>query len=185
MTIMTSDSYAHALFDLTGRVALVTGASGHLGSVLARALAEAGATVVVASRDAARGEVARKELPDAARHHTVALDQLDESSLQHGFDEAVRKAGQIDILVNNGHEAAPADLVSVTGEEFSRQLAHATGYFLLARLVHDHAVARRAGASIVMLGSMYGLVGSYPDAYAGIGPASGVAYHALKGASCR
>jgi len=181
MAPMTSNAHVHELFDLTGRVALVTGAAGHLGSILAQALAEAGATVVVASRDAKRGEAARSALPDAGRHHAVVLDQLDESSLQRGFDDAVRQAGQIDILVNNGHETVTADLVNVTGEQFSRQLANATGYFLLARLVHDHACGRQAGASIVMLGSMYGLVGSYPDAYAGIGPASGVAYHALKG----
>jgi len=47
--------------------------------------------------------------------------------------------------------------------------------------VHDHAVQRKASASIIMLASMYGLVASYPDAYDGIGPASPVAYHALKG----
>src|SRR5262249_13284585 len=45
----------------------------------------------------------------------------------------------------------------------------------------DHAVQRNASASIIMLGSMYGMVGSYPDAYAGICAASPVAYHALKG----
>ncbi|MGI9457303.1 MAG: SDR family oxidoreductase [Aeoliella sp.] len=178
---MTSDVHVRELFNLSGRTVLVTGASGHLGSVLASALAEAGATVVVASRDAERGEVARKNLPDSDRHHAVILDQLDESSLQRGFDEALRKAGQIDILINNGHEATDADLFSVTAEQFSRQLANATGYFLLARLLRDHAVSRQEGASIVMLGSMYGLVGSYPDAYADIGPASPVAYHVLKG----
>ena len=82
---------------------------------------------------------------------------------------------------HNGHEATNADLFSVTGEQFSRQLANATGYFLLARLLRYHAASRQDGASIVMLGSMYGLVGSYPDAYGDIGPASPVAYHVLKG----
>jgi gluconate 5-dehydrogenase len=51
----------------------------------------------------------------------------------------------------------------------------------LARNVHHHAVERGAPASIVMLGSMYGIVGSYPDAYQDLGPASPAAYHALKG----
>ena len=178
---MTSDDHVHQLFNLSGRTALVTGASGHLGSALASALAEAGATVVVASRDAERGEIARHNLPDSARHHSVILDQLDEPSLQRGFEAALHKAGRIDILVNNGHEAITDDLATVTGEQFSRQLANATGYFLLSRLVHDHAVRCEQGACIIMLGSMYGLVGSYPDAYEGIGPASPVAYHALKG----
>ncbi|MFO0954039.1 MAG: SDR family oxidoreductase [Isosphaeraceae bacterium] len=60
-------------------------------------------------------------------------------------------------------------------------LSNATGYFVLARLVRDHAVGRGAPASVIMLGSMYGMVGSYPDAYEGLCPASPVAYHVLKG----
>jgi len=47
--------------------------------------------------------------------------------------------------------------------------------------MREHLVGRGAGGSIVLVGSMYGVVGSYPDAYAGVAPASSVAYHALKG----
>ena len=69
----------------------------------------------------------------------------------------------------------------MTADQFNRQLANATGYFLLARLLRDHVVQRGAPASIIMLGSMYGVVGSYPDAYEGVCPASPVHYHTLKG----
>ena len=171
------------LFDLRGRVALVTGASGHLGRALAEALAEAGSRVVVGSRDSSRAKAVAQKLPGAesGRHKGVALDQLDETSLDAGFEAAVDEAGQIDVLVNNGHEALAADWREVTGEQFTRQLANATGYFLLARRLRDHAVERGAPASVIMLGSMYGVVGSYPDAYEGVGPASPAAYHALKG----
>jgi gluconate 5-dehydrogenase len=173
----------HELFDLTGRVALVTGGTGHLGSAMARALAEAGAAVVVAGRDARRAREAAAALPrpGGAAHHGVALDHMDPVALEAGFAEAVALAGRIDVLVNNGHEAEPNDWTTVTAEQFTRHLANATGYFLLARLVRNHAVERRAPASVVLLGSMYGVVGSYPDAYAGVCPASPVAYHALKG----
>jgi gluconate 5-dehydrogenase len=171
------------LFDLTGRVALVTGASGHLGSALAAALAEAGCRVVVGSRDPERGRAAAGVLGgrEQGRHLAVVLDHMDEASLAAGFNDALEAAGRIDVLVNNGHEVLGADWAAVTAEQFSRQLVNATGYFLLARLVRDHAVSRQASASIIMLGSMYGVVGSYPDAYAGITGASPVAYHALKG----
>jgi gluconate 5-dehydrogenase len=171
------------LFDLSGRVALVTGASGFLGSALAAALAEAGARVVVGSRDLARAQAAAGALggPQQGRHLAVVLDHMDEASLRRGFNDALAAASQIDVLVNNGHEGLGADWTAVTGEQFSRQLANATGYFLLARLTRDHAVARKASASIILLGSMYGVVGSYPDAYADITSASPVAYHALKG----
>jgi gluconate 5-dehydrogenase len=172
------------LFDLTGKVALLTGGMGHLGSAMARALAEAGATVVLTSRDSARARAGAAALPQvgAARHHGIALDQMDPGALQRGFDDALSAAGHIDVLVNNGHEGLPPnDWTDVTPEQFTRQLANATGYFLLARLVRNHAVARQAPASIILLGSMYGQVGSYPDAYEGICAASPVAYHTLKG----
>ena len=74
-----------------------------------------------------------------------------------------------------------ADWSTVTAEDFSRQLGNATGYFVLSRLLRDHAVERGASASVILLGSMYGVVGSYPDAYEDICAASPVAYHALKG----
>jgi gluconate 5-dehydrogenase len=171
------------LFDLTGRVALVTGGCGHLGGAMCRALAEAGATVIVTSRDAdkARGFAATLVARAGQRHHGIALDHMEPDSIASGFGAAVELAGHIDVLINNAHEPLSLDWSTVTPEAFTRQLANATGYFALARHVRDHAVAEQRPASIVLLGSMYGLVGSYPDAYAGIGAASPVAYHALKG----
>jgi gluconate 5-dehydrogenase len=106
---------------------------------------------------------------------------MDPAALERGFEAALTVAGRIDVLVNNGHEAEANDWTTVTAEQFTRQLANATGYFLLARQVRNHAVERGSAASIILLGSMYGQVGSYPDAYEGVCPASPVAYHALKG----
>jgi gluconate 5-dehydrogenase len=171
------------LFDLTGRVALITGGCGHLGSAMCRALAEAGASVVVTSRDATRARELAQTLPQVgpARHHGIALDHMQTDSLEASFRRAVALAGSVDILINNGHEALAADWTTVTAEEFSRQLSNATGYFALSKLVRDDAVLRKIHASIILLGSMYGVVGSYPEAYAGISTASPVAYHALKG----
>ena len=171
------------LFDLHGRTAMITGGSGYLGGAMAEALAEAGANVVVASRDLDRAREAASSLPCAAgqTHHAVTLDQLDESSLQAGFAEAVRVAGAVDILVNNGHAANGADWTQVDASQFQATLANATGWFLLARCLRDHVVKRGVPGSIVNIGSMYGQVGSYPDAYAGLTSASPVAYHALKG----
>ncbi len=172
------------LFDLAGQVALVSGASGHLGFSLASALAEAGASVVVTSRDHGRAQqtASRLTVRGRARHTGVVLDHMDDASVRRGFNEAVTRMTRLDILVNNGHEAVASDWTNVTPAEFSRQLQNATGYFSLARLTRDHAVQKRRPASIILIGSMYGVVGSYPDAYEGLMPASPVAYHALKGA---
>lgn len=171
------------LFDLTDRVALITGGSGYLGNSFARALAEAGASVVIASRsrERARGIAGDLPSPGGAAHFGVQLDQLDEESLDTGFDEAVESAGKVDILINNGQKGHPLDLNDVTGEAFSQDLKNATGYFLLARRFRNHIVERQATGSVVMIGSMYGVVGSYPDAYEGVCTASPVQYHTLKG----
>ena len=181
----TTEPTIQQLFDLTGRTALVTGAAGWLGSAMSRALAEAGATVVASSRDAARAAAAASGLPAPAgqKHAGVALDHMDPDKLEAGFKDAVTATGALDILVNNGLEFCPQDWTDVTYEQFARQQVNNAGYFVLARLLRNHAVERGAPGAIVMIGSMYGQVGSYPEAYEGICAASAVAYHALKGAT--
>jgi gluconate 5-dehydrogenase len=176
----SSEPTIQQLFDLTGKVALITGGTGFLGAALAAALAEAGATVVISSRDEKRAKAAADQLVGGG-HHGIELDHKDEDSIKRGFAVAVKRAGQVDILINNGQSGAGEDWTTLDAAKFNDHLANATGYFLLARELHKHAVARQIPASIVMLGSMYGLVGSYPDAYEGICPASSAGYHALKG----
>src|SRR5438067_1505458 len=107
------------LLDLTGRVALITGGCGHLGSAMARALAEAGAAVILTSRDAARARVAAEALPRSgdARHQGIALDHMKPETLERSFGEALELTGKVDVLVNNGHEGLASDWTTVTAEE--------------------------------------------------------------------
>ena len=183
MTANEEHPTVQQLFDLTGRAALVTGAAGYLGQAIAAALAEAGATVIASSRDRQRAEQAAAELPsvNGTVHIGVQLDHKDEDSMRSGFADAVERSGGLDVLFNNGQGGPADDWSSISADGFNEHLSNATGYFLLARLMRDHAVERSKPASIVMLGSMYGVVASYPDAYEGLVPASSVAYHALKG----
>jgi gluconate 5-dehydrogenase len=179
---MTSERHVNDIFDLAGKVVLITGAGGYLGSAMSRALVEAGATVVASSRQAEKArEVAARLSEIDGQHFGIELDHMDSNSIDRGFDEAVSLAGQVDILVNNGNEGVGGDLTSVSEEQFNRQLQNATGFFLLARRLRDHVVSRSAAGNIILLGSMYGIVGSYPDAYEGVCDASPVGYHALKG----
>jgi gluconate 5-dehydrogenase len=179
----TREPDIQTLFDLTGRVALITGAGGHLGRSMAAALAEAGSRVIVASRkmETARQVAGSLKGKEKGRHLPVVIDHMKPDSIERGFSQANKAAKGIDILVNNAHEPLTADWRAVTGEQFTQHLRNLTGYFLLARLLRDHAVARRSPASVIMLGSMYGQVASYPDTYKGISPANPVAYQALKG----
>ena len=133
------------------------------------------------SLEDARAVASRLPRDGETRHHAIALDQMDAASIERGFGDAESRAGRIDVLVNNGHEPIGADWKDVEAEQFNRQLANATGWFLLARRFREHAVARGGGGSIVMIGSMYGIVGSYPDVYEGVAAASPVAYQTLKG----
>lgn len=172
------------LFDLSGRTALITGGTGYLGTAFSEALAEAGATVVISSRDAAYAQQAADALPsvDGSRHHGVSLDQLDADSIRNGFAQAVQAAGAVDILINNGLAATSGgDLTTVTFKDFAEHQINNAGYFELARHLRDHVVSRSVPGNVINIGSMYGQVASYPDAYKDICSASPVAYHALKG----
>ncbi len=138
---------------------------------------------MIASRDQQRATIAAEALPSQGgqKHFGVQLDHLNEHSLNTGFDAAVAAAGQVDILINNGQQGHAMDVTDVTFEAFNKDLQNASGYFYLARRLRDHVVSRKASGSIVMIGSMYGVVGSYPDTYDGVCTASPVQYHTLKG----
>ena len=170
----------HALFNLQGKVALVTGGAGHLGSAFCQTLAEAGARVILTSRTQSRAANLAGTLPGEG-HVGISLDHKDETSIESAFGEAIGTYGNVDILINNGTHGAPDDWTSVTQEQFTDQLANATAYFLLARLFRNHVVGRESTGAIVNIGSMYGIVGSYPDAYEGVCNYSPASYHALKG----
>src|SRR5258707_635558 len=109
------------LFDLSGKVALVTGGTGHLGPAMGRALAEAGATVVLTGRDESRAVAAAAALTRRGdvRHHGVALDHMQDGESERAFARAVALAGRVDILINNAHEAQSHDWTDVTAEQFS------------------------------------------------------------------
>src|ERR1700738_2790790 len=89
-------------FDLSGRVAVVTGGNGGIGLGMARGLAAAGATVVLAARNAEKGEVAVASLTaSGAKSAFIAFDVADEGSCRAMIGETVGRFGRLDILVNN------------------------------------------------------------------------------------
>ena len=133
-----SEQTVQQLFDMTGQTALITGATGHLGQSLARALAEAGASVVTASRQLLRAQQAAEQLPGEGPHFGVELDHLDEDSLNTGFDAAVAAAGKIDVLVNNAGINFVKPFDQMTIEEWDRLfLVDLRGVFLCIRACID------------------------------------------------
>lgn len=169
------------LFDLSGKVAIVTGASGWLGSAMSRALAEAGATMVVTSRNAAQAEEFAASLPGSG-HVGIGFEQGDTDTIPGFVQDVVARLGKIDILVNNAYGTTGPTIDTATAEDFDRAYhVGVTAYFLLAREVVHHLRDRNAPGSIINIGSMYGVVGSYPDAYVGLPTNSPPNYHGLKG----
>ncbi len=178
----SSEPTIQQLFDMTGKTCMVTGAGGYLGGSMSRGLAEAGGRLVVTDIDAARAKEVAAELPDpgGVGHFGIALDHMDADAAGRIFADVLARTGGLDVLINNGYEPVRHDWTDVTAEEFTRQLANATGYFMLSRMLRAHVVEKKKKASIVMLGSMYGMVASYPDCYEGICTANPAAYQVFK-----
>ncbi len=169
------------LLSLEGKVAIVTGAAGWLGSAMSRALAEAGARVLVTSRQAAQAAAFAATLPGDG-HLGLGFSQGETDSIPQFVAEAVGCMGGIDILVNNAYGGSAADIDTATAADFDQAYRNGvTACFLLARDVAKHLRERKASGSIINIGSMYGVVASYPQAYEGLGINSPPHYHGLKG----
>ena len=110
------------LFDLTGRVALVTGGSRGLGKAMATIFAEAGAAVILSSRHETELEAAAAEIGDktAARAEYIAADMTNRDDVRRLADEAAKRMGQIDILVNNAGFNVPQPIDQVRDEDWDR-----------------------------------------------------------------
>ena len=149
------------LFDLKSRVAIVTGGNGGIGLGMARGLAQAGASVVVAARDAEKGADAVKELEAlGARACFSAVDVTDEDSVAAMVEEAGQTFGRIDILVNNAGTSIRKQPQEYSLDEWQHLLAtNLTSAFLCARAVYPF-MQRAGGGKIINIGSMMSLFGA-------------------------
>ena len=152
-------------FDLKGKAALVTGGNGGIGLGMAKGLAQAGATVVIAGRDAGKNASALEAL--GGRAFAVQGDLKDEKSCRRIVDEAAAKAGRLDILVNNAGmniRKAPQDLPF---ESWREVLAvNLDSAFVCAQAAYPHLVKAGAG-KVINTGSMMSIFGAaYLAAYA-------------------
>ena len=153
--------------DLSGRVALVTGASSGLGAQFARVLARAGAAVVLAGRRTDRLKALRAEIEAAdGDAHVVELDVTDIASIKSAVAHAETEVGVLDILINNSGVSTTQKLVDVTPEDFDFVFdTNVRGAFFVAQEVGKRMVARARGAApgtytggrIVNIASMAGL----------------------------
>ncbi|HYW92657.1 MAG TPA: glucose 1-dehydrogenase [Gammaproteobacteria bacterium] len=149
------------LFDLSGRVALVTGGNGGIGLGMARGLAEAGAAVAIAARDVDKGKKACDELAVlGARATFVPVDVADESSCRSMVTTAVRELGRLDILVNNAGTANRKRPEEYTIAEWRSMLdTNLTSAFICSQAAYPHMQAA-GGGKIINIGSMMSIFGA-------------------------
>lgn len=150
------------LFDLTGRVALVTGGSKGLGKAMAQGFAEAGANVFISSRSADELKAAAKEIQDAvgtsAKVAWKVADMTKRSEISALADAATKEFGKIDILVNNAGSNTPQVIDEIKDEDWDRIVElNLTSCMSLTRAVVPQMKSRKWGR-IIYISSIMGLV---------------------------
>jgi 2-deoxy-D-gluconate 3-dehydrogenase len=155
-------------FDLTGKVALVTGGNGGIGKGMAVGLARAGASIVVAARDEKKTGSALEEIrADGAEAIGVRCDVTDAASVEAAVEAATAAFGGLDILVNNAGTTVRAYPQDTPPEDWSRVLdVNLSGVFRVSCAARP-AFVERGGGKIINIGSMMSIFGSeYAAAYA-------------------
>ncbi len=161
------------LFDLSGKVAIVTGGNGGLGLGMALGLAGAGANIVVAARDAGKTGQAVKELESlGAQARGLTVDITREAEIQRMVADTIDVFGRVDILVNNAGTVVRKPPEQTTTEEWDRVLdVNLRAAFLASREVYPY-MQRQGSGKIISIGSMFSIFG---------GGGSGAPYSASKG----
>ena len=156
------------MFDLSGRVAVVTGGNGGIGLGMAEGLATAGAAVVVAARDKAKSAKAVATLKAlGADSAFVAFDVADPASCRDLMQQAVARFGRLDILVNNAGMSIRKPPQDYAIAEWRQVLdVNLTGALACCQAAYP-AMRKQGGGKIINIGSMFALFGAaYAAAYA-------------------
>jgi len=163
---VSSDLQRNDLFDLSGKVAIVTGTSRGLGQYMARALAKSGADLVLTSRNRDRLLPFEKEISSLGRHAlSLELDVRDHDSIERMAEEAEQAFGHLDILVNNAGCNVRKPALDVTWDDWNLILdTNLRGSFFVAQAVARRMIPRGYGR-IINIGSVTSVAG-----YAGLGP---------------
>ena len=163
------------LFDLSGRVAIVTGGAAGLGLQMAEALAEMGSSVVLCARKKDRCEQAAKDLADlGVKTMALGCDVRNPASIREVVDRSAAEFGRIDILINNAGVSWGAPVEEMPLEAWNKVIeTNLTGTFLFSQAAGKIMLRQRRG-KIINIASVAGFRGAPPEL-----PASG--YHASKG----
>ena len=148
------------LFDLSGRVAVVTGGNGGIGLGMALGMARAGATIVVAGRDAAKNAAAVKQIQDVgAKASAIPVDVLKEDSCRALIADTMKAHGRLDILVNNAGMSIRKQPEQYTLAEWHTVMdSNLTSAFLCSHAAYPEMKKGGLG-KIINIGSMMSIFG--------------------------
>jgi len=155
------------MFDLTDKIALVTGGNGGIGLGMARGLGQAGATVVIVGRNAEKSAAALRELQSlGVKAESLPADVTDEASVLRVFEGVRDRYGRLDILVNNAGSTVRKPPQDFTLQEWNTVMdVNLTSAFLCSRSAHPLMVKAGAG-KIINIGSIMSIFGApYAPAY--------------------
>ncbi len=163
------------LFDLSGRVAIVTGGSIGLGRQMAQGLAEMGANIVLCARKKERCEQASKELQQlGVKSLALGCDVKNPEQVHDVVETTLAQFGHLDILINNAGTSWGASVEEMRLEHWNKVIeTNLTGTFLFSQAAGKYLVAQRRG-KIINIASVAGLQGAPPEFQA-------IGYHASKG----
>jgi 2-dehydro-3-deoxy-D-gluconate 5-dehydrogenase len=155
------------VFDLKGRIAIVTGGNGGIGLGMARGLAGAGASVVIAARNADKSRAAVQELTRlGAEAMAVTADVTDEAAVGRLVQATLDRFGRIDVLINTAGTNIRKSLHEYSLDEWHRVMnTNLTSAFLCSRAVYP-AMKAAGGGKVINIGSMMSIFGaSFSPAY--------------------
>ena len=159
---MATGEATRKLFDLSGRVAVVTGGNRGLGRAIALALADAGAAVAIMARDETKNAEALAELKSTgATALALRVDLMKRGELEPAMSEVERVLGPVDILVNNAAFAILKGVLDQSAEEWDEVIAvNLSACFVLSQIAARSMVARKSGGKIINVSSIAGNFGS-------------------------
>lgn len=151
-------------FDLTGRTAVVTGSTRGLGRAFARALAEAGANIVIVGRDAAAAAAVEEELTETKASTLVVLaDVTQRTEIERLLAESTNRFGRVDVLVNNAGACIHKPALEVTDEEWRDVMGVNLDGLWIASQVFGRHMIEAGGGTMINIGSMSASIVNRPQ----------------------